>query len=79
MVNALHPDISALVNGLLGRIAERGRFDVIDDFAYPLPVQVICRLLGVPLEDEPQFSRASALLAQARTRSSPSPARRRKV
>ena len=25
---------------------------------------VICRLLGVPMEDEPQFSRASALLAQ---------------
>jgi cytochrome P450 len=65
VVNSLQPDISALVNGLLDRIAERGRFDVIDDFAYPLPVQVICRLLGVPLEDEPQFSRASALLAQA--------------
>ncbi len=26
---------------------------------------MICRLLGVPLDDEPQFSRASALLAQA--------------
>ncbi|MDT5350236.1 MAG: hypothetical protein QOH91_3523 [Mycobacterium sp.] len=65
VVNALQPDISALVNGLLDRIAERGGFDVIDDFAYPLPVQVICRLLGVPLEDEAQFSRASALLAQA--------------
>ena len=65
MVNALQPDISALVDGLLDRIAESGRFDVVADFAYPLPVAVICRLLGVPLEDEPQFSRASALLAQA--------------
>jgi len=65
VVNALQPEISALVDGLLDRIAERGRFDVIGDFAYPLPVQVICRLLGVPLEDEPQFSHASALLAQA--------------
>ena len=31
----------------------RGQFDVIADLAYPLPVAVICRLLGVPLEDEP--------------------------
>jgi cytochrome P450 len=65
VVNALQPDISALVNGLLDLAAEQGRFDVIADLAYPLPVAVICRLLGVPLDDEPQFSRASALLAQA--------------
>ena len=65
VVNALQPDISALVDGLLDRIAERGEFDVVDDFAYPLPVAVICRLLGVPLDDEPQFSHASAVLAQA--------------
>jgi cytochrome P450 len=65
VVNALQPDISALVDGLLDRIAEKGRFEVVDDFAHPLPVAVICRLLGVPLEDEPQFSRASALLAQS--------------
>ncbi|BBX75834.1 cytochrome P450 [Mycobacterium shinjukuense] len=65
VVNALRPDISALVDELLDRIAERGRFDVIADFAYPLPVAVICRLLGVPLEDEPHFSRASAVLAQS--------------
>ena len=65
VVNELQPDIAELVDGLLDRIAERGRFDVISDLAYPLPVAVICRLLGVPLEDEPGFSRASALLAQA--------------
>ncbi|MGH3582138.1 MAG: cytochrome P450, partial [Mycobacterium sp.] len=40
------------------------RLDVVPDLAYPLPVAVICRMLGVPLEDEPQFSRAAALLAQ---------------
>ena len=43
----------------------KGEFEVVENFAYPLPVAVICRLLGVPLDDEPQFSRASALLAQA--------------
>jgi cytochrome P450 len=65
VVNALQPDITAMVDGLLDRIAERGHFDVIADLAYPLPVAVICRLLGVPLEDEPMFSRASGLLAEA--------------
>ncbi|OBK53880.1 cytochrome P450 [Mycobacterium kubicae] len=65
VVSALQPEIRALVHGLLDRIAAAGHFDVIDDFAYPLPVAVICRLLGVPLEDEPQFSWASALLAQS--------------
>jgi cytochrome P450 len=65
VVNALQPDISALVDGLLDHIAEQGRFEVVEDFAHPLPVAVICRLLGVPLEEEPQFSQASALLAQS--------------
>ncbi|CAM4367850.1 Cytochrome P450 107B1 [Mycobacterium basiliense] len=65
VVNALRPEISALVDGLLDRIAEKQVFDVVDDFAYPLPVAVICRLLGVPIEDESQFSDASALLAQS--------------
>jgi cytochrome P450 len=65
VVSALQPDITALADGLLDQIAEQGRFDVIGDLAYPLPVAVICRLLGVPLEDEPKFSHASGLLAQS--------------
>jgi cytochrome P450 len=65
VVKALEPDITALVDGLLNRVEEQGSFDVIADLAYPLPVAVICRLLGVPIEDEPQFSHASALLAAA--------------
>jgi cytochrome P450 len=65
VVRALEPDIAALVDSLLDQIAEQGRFDVIADLAYPLPVAVICRLLGVPISDEPKFSRASALLAQS--------------
>jgi cytochrome P450 len=65
VVNELQPEITGLVDGLLDRIAEKGHFDVVGDLAYPLPVAVICRLLGVPLEDEPEFGRASALLAQA--------------
>jgi len=65
VVNELTPHITELVDGLLDRVAEQGRFDAVSDLAYPLPVTVICRLLGVPLKDEAEFSRASALLAQA--------------
>lgn len=63
-VRALEPEIEALVAELLDKVAESGRLDVVPDLAYPLPVAVICRMLGVPLEDEPQFSQAAALLAQ---------------
>ena len=64
IVKSLEPGIAELVAGLLDKIAAAGHFDVIADLAYPLPVAVICRLLGVPIEDEPQFSSASTLLAQ---------------
>lgn len=65
VVKALEADIAALVDGLLDKAEAAGEFDVIADLAYPLPVAVICRLLGVPLEDEPEFSHASALLARS--------------
>jgi cytochrome P450 len=65
VIKALEPDITAMVDDMLDRVADAGSLDVIADLAYPLPVAVICRLLGVPLEDEPKFSRASAVLAQA--------------
>lgn len=64
VVRGLEPDIAALVDGLLDKVGAEGRLEVIADLAYPLPVAVICRLLGVPIEDEPKFSWASALLAQ---------------
>ncbi|MBU8828063.1 cytochrome P450 [Mycolicibacterium goodii] len=67
VIQRLKPEITALVDGLLDEIDGAGEsgFDLIDTLAYPLPVAVICRLLGVPIEDEPKFSRASALLAAA--------------
>jgi cytochrome P450 len=65
VIKALEPDITAFVDSLLDTVAQKGSFDVIADLAHPLPVAVICRLLGVPLEDEPEFSRASALSVQS--------------
>ena len=64
VVKALEADIAAMVGALLDKVEDTGRFEAIADLAHPLPVAVICRLLGVPLEDEPEFSAASTLLAQ---------------
>lgn len=65
VVRALEPEIAAMVDGLLDAMAAAGSADVVTDLAYPLPVAVICRLLGVPVADEPQFSSAAALVAQS--------------
>jgi cytochrome P450 len=65
MVEQLRPFITGLIDDLLDRAAERGRLELIEDLAYPLPVAVICRLLGVPLDDEPLFHTWSATLARS--------------
>jgi cytochrome P450 len=51
----LRPEILRIVTTLLDHVQGQRQFDLVDSFAYPLPVTVICRMLGVPLEDEPQF------------------------
>src|SRR5215813_3978835 len=52
---AMFPDLIEIVSGLIDDFAGRNRVDLVDDFAYPFPVTVICRLRGVPTEDEPRF------------------------
>lgn len=51
----MRPDLTATVSGLIDGIADKQQIDIVDDFAYPFPVAVICHLLGVPREDEPRF------------------------
>src|SRR5260370_22636377 len=51
----LRPEIVRIVTTLLDRLQGSRRFDLVERFAYPLPVTVICRILGVPQQDEPQF------------------------
>ena len=45
--------------------AERGTVDLIEAFAYPLPVRVICTLLGVPARDEAIFTNWSRGIARS--------------
>ncbi|MFE7311771.1 cytochrome P450 [Streptomyces sp. NPDC057555] len=54
-VEELHTDIVEIARELIAGLRDRDRIDIVDDFAYPLPVTVICRLLGVPQEDMPEL------------------------
>ncbi|MFF1307340.1 cytochrome P450 [Streptomyces sp. NPDC058307] len=56
-ITGIRGHIDRLVARLLDAHATDGpgQLDVVEDLAYPLPVTVICELLGVPREDEPVF------------------------
>src|SRR5712692_836847 len=50
-LEALQPRIDILVDRLLDRAAECRSFDLIDDFAAAIPVQLIGDMLGVPSDE----------------------------
>ena len=55
-VEALRPRATAIVHQLIdGLLAQPEPADLITHFSLPLPVQVICEMLGVPSEDLEQF------------------------
>ncbi len=54
-VAALESRIEEIVEELLDGVDGENRFDVIDSFAFPLPVIVIAEMLGVPARDLDQF------------------------
>jgi cytochrome P450 len=54
-IEALRPRIEQIATELLDAVEGRERGDLIDAFAFPLPIQVICELLGVPAEDRDDF------------------------
>ena len=54
-VRALRPRVEKIADDLLDRLNGADSFDVIDAIAYPLPVAVICEMLGVPQQDRGPF------------------------
>ncbi|WP_020578492.1 cytochrome P450 [Actinopolymorpha alba] len=54
-IDGMRPELLEIVTELIDRFAGKDQVDMVDEFAYPFPVTVICRLLGVPREDEPRF------------------------
>jgi cytochrome P450 len=67
---ALHPKIEALTTGLLDELAEQEPpVDLLAALALPLPILVICELLGVPYEDRGRFRTWTQDAAQVGDRS----------
>ncbi|WP_336488066.1 cytochrome P450 [Methylobacterium nigriterrae] len=64
-VRASHRRIETVVDALIERCRGRDRVCLVNDLSYPLPVAVICELLGVPETDEPQFQAWATQLSTA--------------
>ncbi|CAL9357041.1 hypothetical protein SUDANB121_00597 [Nocardiopsis dassonvillei] len=58
-------EIEKIAHGLLDRALAKGRFDLMADFAQPLPIAVITRLLGVPDDDHAAFVEIGAAIGSS--------------
>jgi cytochrome P450 len=68
-MRALRPHVEALTGGLLDELAGHGpSTDLNEALALPLPIAVICELLGVPFEDRAQFRAWTQAAADVRDR-----------
>jgi hypothetical protein len=59
-IEAMRARVHDLTNHLLDKVIPLGRMDMIRDLAFPLPVLVICELLGIPEEDQARFVTGSS-------------------
>src|SRR4051794_4086209 len=58
-VEDMRPRIQQVVDQTLDAVADRGHMDLIADFAYRLPVTIICDMLGIPEEHREIFHQRS--------------------
>ncbi len=54
-IEDMRPRIQQIVDESIDRVIDQGRMDLIPDFAFRLPVIVICDMLGIPEEDREIF------------------------
>ena len=54
-VSRLRPRIEQITDELLDQVAAAGSVDLLESFAFPLPITVICELLGIPTGDRESF------------------------
>ena len=67
-VEQLRPRITAIAAALVDAMPPGGEVDLLASFAFPLPITVICELLGVPAADRDDFRVWSASLVSSTVR-----------
>jgi cytochrome P450 len=65
-VERMHDTVAALVEERLGPRVAQGELDLVAELAVPLPMTVICRMLGLPPEDQPRIKQWSGRPRQHR-------------
>ena len=64
-INKMEDDIRSLTNQLIDGFGEKNACDLIKDYAMPIPLTVMCWLLGTPIEDIDRFRRWVLPMAEA--------------
>ncbi|MNJ41654.1 cytochrome P450 family protein [Paenibacillus bouchesdurhonensis] len=62
-IESLRPRVQKIADELIDLVQARGQMDLVTDYAYPLPINVISEMLGVPRADREQIQSWSAALA----------------
>jgi cytochrome P450 PksS len=65
MIELMRPRIQQITDELLDAVQKQGQMDLINDFAYPLPITVISEMLGIPVADRRQFRTWTQTLVNA--------------
>ncbi|MGN7284034.1 cytochrome P450 family protein [Shouchella rhizosphaerae] len=65
MVEKLRGRIVDIANELLDKVQHKEEMNLIEDYAFPLPIIVICEMLGVPFKDQDQFRKWSDTIMES--------------
>ncbi|MBM7632351.1 cytochrome P450 family protein [Geomicrobium sediminis] len=60
----LRPRVQQIADELLDQVIEEGAMDIVKDYAYPLPINVISEMLGVPTSDRKDLQTWSSAIAK---------------
>ncbi|MDJ0382595.1 cytochrome P450 [Streptomyces sp. G-G2] len=65
-VEDMRPRITEIAEGLLRECRTSDTVDLMSSFAFPLPVAVLCELMGIPEEDRPEILAQFAVVTRSR-------------